>query len=118
MNATRRKRLLQPVWWRGEILGTVCVACETRPAVEAHHIIRLQVLRREANTRGFVFREVAFDRRNRIGLCTDCHTNHHSGARRLPVVLLERVACWVWDFAGELDLTWVLDRDYALERAA
>lgn len=98
--------------WNRAIRGSVCAACRERPATEAHHIIREQVLRRYASERGFDFDEVRFDGRNRLGLCRDCHANHHSGAKRLSVELLWRSARLVFDFAEGLDLSWVLERDY------
>lgn len=112
LRARRSRRPASEAGWHEEILGSVCVACEERPAVEGHHIIRVQVLRREAETRGFVLADVIWDRRNRLPLCRECHAEHHSGKRRLSHDLLYRVARWVYDFAEGLDLEWVLERDY------
>lgn len=99
------------IWHRG-IEGTTCVACRKRPAVDAHHIIKVQTLRKEAEARGFDFERARWDTRNRLGLCRQCHSGHHSGKGRLTHDLLWRFARWVYDFAEGLDLEWVLDRDY------
>jgi hypothetical protein len=99
------------IWHRG-IEGTTCVACHERPAVDAHHIIRLQILRKEAQAKGFDFECVRWDTRNRLGLCRHCHSGHHSGKVRLSHDLLWRYARRVYTFAEELELERVLDRDY------
>jgi hypothetical protein len=101
------------VLWNRAIRGTVCVACQKRPAVEAHHIIREQVLRRYATEHGYDFEDVRFDPRNRLGLCKHCHGEHHSGKARLSHDLLWRFARWVYTFAEEIGLEWTLDREYS-----
>lgn len=98
--------------WNRAIRGTVCVVCRGRPATEAHHIVREQVLRREAPGRGFDFDEVRFDPRNRLGVCKDCHAAHHARVRPISRETLWRYAPWVFEFATDLDLAWWLDREY------
>jgi hypothetical protein len=110
--SARRREQRAALRWNLGIRGSVCVACCKRPAVEGHHIIRLQVLRREAKNRGFDFDLVRWDARNRLPLCKHCHANHHSRAAPLSKELLLRVARWVYDFASEHDLTWAIDREY------
>jgi|HubBroStandDraft_6_1064221.scaffolds.fasta_scaffold01839_18 hypothetical protein len=103
---------LPAIWHRG-IEGTVCVACKERPATDAHHIIRVQTLRREATARGFDFETVRWDTRNRLGLCRRCHGDHHSGKARLTHELLWRYARRVFTFAENLGLECALEREYA-----
>lgn len=102
---------LPAIWHRG-IEGTTCVGCQRRPAVEAHHIIRAQTLRKEAQARGFDFETVRWDARNRLGLCRSCHAEHHSGKQRLSHDLLWRYARWVYAFAEDLGLEFALEREY------
>jgi hypothetical protein len=101
-----------PYWWREEIKGSLCVVCEKRIATEGHHIIRFQVLRREAKRLGYELAAVAFDRRNRLPVCADCHANHHSRSRPIGRDVLLRVARWVFDFARETGLEAALEREY------
>lgn len=98
--------------WNMAIRGLPCAACQTKPAVEAHHIIRVQVLARHAASNGYDLDTVRWDGRNRLGLCRDCHANHHGGNGRLPRELLWRYARWVFGFAEDLGLGWALDREY------
>jgi hypothetical protein len=98
--------------WNRAIRGTVCVVCRERPAVEGHHIVKEQVLRRYAAGCGYDFEEARFDWRNRLGVCRDCHANHHSRSRPISREVLWRFAPWVFDFARELGLEWALDREY------
>jgi hypothetical protein len=112
---TRVRRVpdeLPAIWHRG-IEGTVCVACRKRPATDAHHIIRVQTLRKEATGRCFDFETVRWDTRNRLGLCRQCHGEHHSGKARLTHELLWRYARWVYGFAEHLGLECALEREYA-----
>jgi hypothetical protein len=103
---------LPAIWHRG-IEGTVCVACQQRPAVDAHHIIKVQTLRKEATRLCFDFETVRWDTRNRLGLCRTCHGDHHSGKARLTHELLWRFAPKVYEFAERLGLEYALERDYA-----
>lgn len=109
---SRNRRIPTPEEWFIEIRGSVCVACEEPPAEEAHHIIRVQVLRREAWARKYQLEDVIWDRRNRLPLCKECHADHHSGKRRLSHELLYRVARWVYEFAEDLGLESALEREY------
>lgn len=106
--------------WNRAIRGTLCVVCQQRPATEGHHIIKEQVLRRYSTSNGYDVEDVRFDPRNRLGVCKDCHANHHSRARPITRETLWRFARWVFDFARTVDLEWVLDREYpaATDRAA
>jgi hypothetical protein len=98
--------------WNRAIRGTLCVVCQKRPATEGHHILKEQVLRRYAAAHGYDFEEVRFDPRNRLGVCKDCHANHHSRAQPITRETLWRFARWVFDFARTVDLEWALDREY------
>lgn len=114
----RLERDDRPVRWSMAVRGLPCAACRSKAAVEAHHIIRVQVLRRYAVSNGYDFDDVQWDGRNRLGLCRDCHANHHAASRKLPRELLWHYARWVFEFADELGLGWVLDHDYPEEVAA
>lgn len=112
-----KARAWQPGWWTGEIRGTVCVVCEESPACQGHHIIPAQLLRREALRREVKLPVILWDRRNRLGVCPDCHANHHARSRPIRRSVLLRVAAWVFDFACEWGLEWALDREYPVEVA-
>jgi hypothetical protein len=99
------------IWHRG-IMGLRCQCCAKRPAMDAHHIIPVQVLRRMAATNGYDFEVVRWDNRNRLGLCRQCHGDHHSGKAKLPKSLLWRKAPLVFKFAEQYGLSNVIDRYY------
>ena len=71
--------------------------------IEGHHILPKQALKREGHG------DKLWDVRNGIGLCQLHHANHEGHSDRLPRTLLPAAA---FDFAAELDLTWLLDREY------
>ena len=112
LKPSRKRHIPTPEAWFMEIRGSVCVACEQAPAEEAHHIIRVQVLRREAWARKYKLEDVIWDRRNRLPLCKACHADHHSGKRRLSHDLLYKVARWVYEFAEEHGVEHALEREY------
>lgn len=107
-----RPRPRQPLWWRGELDGSLCAVCEQARAVQGHHIIRAEVLRREARRLGYELRDVMWDRRNRLPVCQRCHERHHNRSRPIAREVLLRVARWVFDFARELGLEPALEREY------
>lgn len=99
-------------WHRG--IGCTCMVCGNTYRVEcdAHHIVPLQTLRREAKRLGFDFERVRWDRRNRLACCRICHERHTSRHRPISRSVLVRHASKVFQFARELNLTWALDREY------
>jgi hypothetical protein len=101
-----------PAFWKGEVFGTICVVCLERPATEGHHIISVQRLRQEAKRRGFELLDVLWDRRNRLPVCSTCHARHTNRSRPIQRRVLLLFARWVFDFAREIDLEHVLDREY------
>jgi hypothetical protein len=72
----------------------------------------VQVLRREARRLGFDFARVRWDTRNRLAICELCHERHHSRHRPIKRAVLERHAPKVFQFARELGLSHVLEREY------
>jgi hypothetical protein len=107
-----RPRPKRPFWWRGELDGSICAVCEQAPAVQGHHIIRAEVLRREARRLDYEMHDVMWDRRNRLPVCQRCHERHHNRSRPIRREVLLRVARWVFDFAHELGLEPALEREY------
>jgi hypothetical protein len=99
--------------WHAGVEGHLCAVCGRRRAEAGHHIIRVQTLRKEALSRGFDFERVRWDVRNRLAVCGECHERHHKASRRIPLALLRRKAPKVFQFARELGLAHVLQRDYA-----
>jgi hypothetical protein len=115
---TVSQREKQVAWHRGAA-AKHCASCGSRHGIEGHHVIRVQVLRREALARGFDFERARWDPRNRLPLCSHCHAAHHGASRRLSLSLLWKHAPKVFQFARELGLSHVLTRDYApVERSA
>lgn len=102
----------QPAYWKHEIRGLICANCQARWATEAHHILRVQTLRRNAKSHDYTFAAVLWDRRNRLPLCTTCHGRHHNRQQPISQTILRRFASHVWDFAGELGLNTAIDREY------
>lgn len=70
---------------------------------QAHHVIPQRILRR------LHLEHLLWDTRN--GLCLDAyhHGQHEVYAQRVPRHLIPERA---WEFAAEVDLTWLLERDY------
>lgn len=103
-----------------------CQVCGYRGFfVEAHHVVKAQLLRRLLNQK----REpcppsVLFDPRNGLLLCTDaahaherqgCHSKHTGARRRIPRSALRPEN---WAFAREHGLEWVLVTEYPETQAA
>jgi hypothetical protein len=105
--------------WGLNARGKCCAVCGCSdcPGVEGHHIIRVQVLRKEAGFRGFDFEAVHWDLRNQLPVGRLCHASHHNARRRIPRAILEAHAPQVFAFARELGLEWALDREYPVEVA-
>lgn len=103
-------------WARG-VHGKGCIVCGARPS-QGHHVITQQALRRHAADRDMDAQRLLWDRRNRVPVCAICHHAHHAWTRRLPLSLVERHAPRVRQFARELGLEWLLDREYPAERRA
>lgn len=76
--------------WRAD-RPTRCEVCGGRGRLEAHHVIRDQVVRREHGD--------TYDPRNRLMTCPRCHPDGAQGGRRLPI---EHVPDRAIEFAVEL----------------
>lgn len=92
--------------WHAEVTAAGCAMEGPHYGrVEGHHVIPKQALKREGHG------DKLWDVRNGVGLCSLHHANHegHVPGGRLPRTLLPSSA---FDFAAELGLTWLLDREY------
>lgn len=81
-------------------------------------MLRRKILERELRDRGWPPERIstaAWDKRNRLPVCDQCHLNHHNGTRRLPIDLVVREAPKAIQFARELDMLEALKRDYDQE---
>lgn len=94
--------------WRRRVFemhGAVCPC--GRPASAAHHVCSKQALRRALPAE--VFAVAVMDPRNGLPLCEWCHGQHHAALPRLGRDVLR----WCHrEFAVELGLGWLLDREY------
>lgn len=112
--------------WRRRTVAAgcrVCQRCSGPPedlVVRAHHVVRQQLVRRRvaelAHTETLTAAESAallerwlWDVRNGLGVCEGAHRRHHS--RRAPIGRWLLPAA-VFEFADELGLGYVLDREY------
>lgn len=78
--------------------------------MQGHHAISKQRLKQVCVARGLDQVPVLWDIRNRVILCEQpCHAEHTNRKRPLPRTRLPRS---VFEFALELGLTHVLDREY------
>lgn len=105
-------RIKSEGWHEG--IGHRCAVCGNRyrRECEAHHILRVQTLRKQASLRGFDFERVRWDLRNRLPCCPTCHSRHHSRLRPIPAAILRAHAPKVFQFARELGLLHILEREY------
>lgn len=76
---------------------------------QAHHILPKSTLRDLARRLGFELAAALTDIRNGLCLCAYHHGRHTSFAARVPRALLPD---GVHDFAAELNIEWLLDREY------
>ena len=107
-------------YWKVTVTRGGCVMCRHFPPppnvrvdfapdikrVEGHHILGKHQLKKLYRSR---FDELRWDERNGMGLCVWHHQRHEHHVERVPRWLLP---AGVFEFAEELDLTWLLDRDY------
>lgn len=108
--------------WVHTVTSGGCVMCKHEPPaghardaarllwrVEGHHIISKQHLRRYCKAD---FERLRWDARNGLGLCQWHHMRHESCKQRVPRELLPAGAI---EFAAELGLDWLLEREYPQE---
>lgn len=109
-------REMQQAFSRG-IRKKRCAACNRAApgvVIRAHHVLRRQIIERELRGRGEPPERVhsaAWDTRNRLPLCDECHEGHH-GMRKLHINLVIKHAPKAIQFARELDLLSRLMADY------
>lgn len=103
--------------WRNMPWLQRCEVCWERPAVDPHHCVRDQVLERLAGPRrfGWDYQAVRWDVRNRLWVCRECHATHTDHA---PLIPIWKLPMRVFEFARELQIEWVLEREYAHEQEA
>lgn len=120
----RNRRKSQPLdaglarrYWKMSVTRGGCVMCRAYPltrdaralhfadlrVIEGHHILA----QRHLKGRGFGGR--LWDTRNGIGLCRYHHPRHESAMQRVPLELIPDDAL---EFAIELDLDWIIEREY------
>ena len=86
------------------LYGRQCVVCGGK-ASQAHHAVPRQTI----VARGGDSFEIAYDPRNGVPVCFDCHQAHENASRRIPLSLLPPgVVAW----ADENGFRWYLDRTY------
>lgn len=96
-----------------------CAVCGAR-AVQRHHVIAAQHLRRWARSQEWTKKErprrtqaLLTDPRNLMAVCVACHMSHENYSRRMARAQVPDAA---WEFARELGdwATVRLERDYPL----
>lgn len=96
--------------WREQVTAGGCVMPGPHGGfVQGHHIITKDLLKREGHSTRL------WDTRNGLALCEHHHNLHHRRLEPVPMYLLPEGA---HDFAREVGLEWVLDRDYSAEGVA
>jgi hypothetical protein len=77
-------------------------------------VIYMQELERAITRLGLEHRRqaVLYDKRNLMPLCRRHHGAHHSGMYRIPLAVVRAACPKIDQFAGELGLSWFLDRYY------
>lgn len=96
-------------WWLAVVKGKPCAVCGRPDRVQGHHVISQQTLRKVASERGLDVSAVLWDERNGIPVCESEHSAHTSAKKRIPRSCLPLAA---FQFAAELGLTWLIERDY------
>lgn len=89
-----------------EIRADYAVELDT---LQAHHIIKQEHLKGLARRLHLDLDLVLCDSRNGMSLCEYHHTRHTNHRQRVPRILLPE---GVYDFAAELHIEWLLDREY------
>lgn len=74
--------------------------------IQGHHIIPKRTLKQQH------FTDHVWDDRNGLGLCAWHHQRHENYRQRVPRDLLPEA---VYEFAAELGIMWMLDREYPKE---
>lgn len=94
-----------------------CAVCGSRMAVTGHHVLPLRMLK--ANS---VSPDLWYDPRNHLPLCMEpsperCHQRHENYISRVPRELVLEKAPGAIDFADEVGLLHLFDREYPEPRS-
>lgn len=101
--------------WRKMPWLQQCEVCKVKAAVDPHHCVRDQVLERLASRFDWDYQVVRWDVRNRLWVCRECHATHTDHSSLIPIWVLPMC---VFEFARELGIEFILEREYAHEEAA
>jgi hypothetical protein len=121
LNARRarvhRRRIVERAEWDAKTRASVCAVCGSPVDVVGHHVLPLRFLKVEK-----VPRELWFDPRNNLPLCDEksperCHTRHELHVRRVPRDVVLAGAPFSLEFAREVGLEHVFDREYPTQEA-
>lgn len=98
--------------WDVKTRASVCAVCGSSLGVTGHHVIPLRMLK--ANS---VDRSLWYDPRNHLALCQEpspqrCHQRHENYTLRVPRALVLAKAPEAIDFADEVGLLHIFDREY------
>lgn len=98
--------------WDVRTRASVCAMCGSTIAVTGHHVIPLRMLKAAG-----VDRSLWYDPRNHLPLCDEpapnrCHKRHELYVKRVPRQVVLAKAPEALDFADEVGLLHVFDREY------
>lgn len=116
----RRRRLPGESSWKRRVFeryGRQCVVCGCslrrgdipKPAAHAHHAIPRQTILGDTRKPVALREQLAYDSRNGVPVCVDCHTAHEAASRRIPRACLPG---GVIEWAERFDWGWYIERTY------
>lgn len=120
----QRRRKRDPVdaemakrWWKLTVCRGGCIMCRAFPVSSELRAARLQDLRRieghhvlaRRHLKAHGYHGRLWDTRNGLALCTYHHHRHEWGMQRVPYELVPDDAL---EFAAELELEWLIEREY------
>lgn len=86
-----------------------CEVCSTKPAEQAHHVVKEQTICACAYRLGYDYEVVRWDTRNRLWVCTGCHEPHTNASKRIHVSKLRPDT---FEFVTEYGFGWALEKEY------
>jgi len=101
-------RPLADAWQRMPWLQQ-CEVCGTKPAEQAHHVVKEQTIRACSYRLGYDYEVVRWDVRNRLWVCTGCHEPHTQASKRIHVSKLRPDT---FEFSHEHGFDWALEKEY------
>ena len=117
--------------WKRRVTALGCRVCPARGhvcngAVQGHHIVRAQIIRRHVRTVAFqanlsndethdLMRNLMWAVPNGLGVCERAHRRHHNRTAPIPFALVPFVAV-TW--ATKHDLAYAIEREYPVEEEA